>query len=90
MNNIQKYRGLKGLTQSQLATDLNITRQMLSVIECGKTMKYIRPDVLNKMASILGVSKIKLLGEENFKYLPESAEDVDYLIGLLEQKKESL
>lgn len=89
MNNIQKYRGLKNISQREFAAQLKITRPGLSFIE-HSNVKYISPDVLNKMSEILEVSPIMLLGVENFKIVPETKEDIDYMIEILEAQREKL
>lgn len=89
MNNIQKYRGLKGISQIDFSKQLGMTRPGLSFVENGN-VKIINYENLKKMSEILEVSPIMLLGEENFKYLPETKEDVDFMIDILLKIKENL
>ena len=89
MNNIQKYRGLKNISQKDFAAQLKMTRSGLSFIENGH-VKNIDPSKLEEISRILDVSIVKLLGMENFKYIPGTKEDIDYLIELLEAEKEKL
>lgn len=89
MNNIQKYRGLNNISQKDFAAQLEMTRPGLSFIENGKA-RNIDHKKLEKMSTILGVSIVKLLGMENFKYIPETKEEIDYIIELLEAEKEKL
>ena len=89
MNNIQKYRGLKGISQIDFAKQLDMTRPGLSFVENGN-VKIISYENLKKMSEILEVSPIMLLGDENFKYLPETKEDVDFMINILLKIKENL
>lgn len=89
MNNIQKYRGLKNFSQKDFAAQLKMTRPGLSFIENGN-VKSIDHSKLEKMSQILDVSIVKLLGMENFKYIPETKEDIDYVIEILQEKKEKL
>ncbi len=89
MNNIQKYRGLKGISQVDFAKQLGMTRPGLSFVENGN-VKVIDYEKLTKMSKILGVSPIVLLGEENIKYLPKTKEDVDFMIDILLKIKENL
>lgn len=89
MNNILKYRGLKNITQKDLALQLKMTRPGLSFVENGNA-KNISPERLKKMSEILGVSIVKLLGEENFKHIPETEEDIDYMVDMLLQMKKEL
>ena len=89
MNNIAKYRGLKNIQQKDFADALFMTRPGLSFIENGN-VRNISKKRLMQMSKILEVSPVKLLGEENFKYIPETLEDINYMIELLEEKKKGL
>ena len=89
MNNIQMYRGLKNITQKDFAEQLGMTRPGLSYVENGNTTK-ISVKKLNLMSEILGVSPVKLLGLENFKYIPQTKEDIDYTIELLNNLKKDI
>lgn len=89
MNNIAKYRGLKGITQKDFAEQIGMTRPGLSFIENGYA-KNIDSEKIEKMSKILGVSPITLLGMDNLKCIPDTKEDVDYMIEILNKLKESL
>lgn len=89
MNNITKYRGLKNFSQKDFANALNMTRPGLSFIEHGN-VKNINYETLKKMSVLLETSPIKLLGEDNFKYIPNTLEDIDFMIELLEQRKKEI
>ena len=89
MNNIQKYRGLKNISQKDFAEQLGMTRPGLSYVENGN-VKNINSKKIKLMSEILCVSPVKLLGMENFKCIPETKEDADYLISLLVDLKEGL
>lgn len=86
MNNIQKYRGVKGISQTELATKVNLTRGGLWFIESGKA-KNVRSDKIEKISEILEVSPVKLLGMENFKFEPKTEEDIDFVINMLQEQK---
>ena len=88
MNNIKYYRGIFGLSQEKHASMVGMSRTNLTYIEMGY-MNTVSKGV-EKIAEILGVSIIKLLGEENMKYIPESVEDIDYMISLLEDMKKKV
>lgn len=89
MNNISKFRGLKEISQKDFAEMLDMTRPGLSYVENGNAKKICEKR-LNKMSEILGVSVVKLLGLENFKYLPQSKEDIDYIIEILQEYQKGL
>lgn len=87
MNNITKYRGLIGMSQKKLAEELGISRTGLNLMENGRIW-IIKKKTVTKMTEILKVTPTQLLGLENLKYEPESKEDIDYMISLLEKLKE--
>ena len=89
MNNVKMYRGLKGYSQSEFAKMLGITRQALITIEKGTT-KNLSQKKIQKICSLLDITPVKLLGEGNFRVLPNTKEEVDYMIKLLEVQKENL
>lgn len=89
MNNISKYRGLKEISQKEFAEMLGMTRPGLSYVENGNA-KNVCEERLKKMSEILGVSEVKLLGFENFKYLPQTQDDIDYLIEILQERRKGL
>ena len=55
--NVAYYRKLKGLSQSQLAERLFISRNHLSRIEAPKGVKSFSIDVIFEIADILGKRK---------------------------------
>ena len=59
--NIAYYRRLKGMTQEQLASKLNISSGYLSKIECGNYNKSISLSMLFWIAKGLEVDIEKLL-----------------------------
>lgn len=89
MNNIQKYRGLKGISQTELASKVKLTRGGLWFIEAGKA-KNVRSDAIEKISEVLEVSPVKLMGMENLKFEPKTKEDVDFMIEMLQELKEKL
>lgn len=89
MNNIKMYRGLAEMTQTELAKRVGLTRQGLIFIESGKSW-LINRKVLAQICEELHVSQPLILGMENFKYIPQTKEEVDYMIELLQKLKENL
>jgi transcriptional regulator with XRE-family HTH domain len=59
--NIAYYRKLKGLTQTQLAEIIEISRTHMSNIEAPNVKKSVSLDVLFDLAEALGVEPGKLL-----------------------------
>ena len=67
--NIKSLRGLKGLTQDDLAEKLHVTRQTISNWETGKS----EPDFesLETLAGVFEVTVSELLGEEKDMQEPD-------------------
>jgi transcriptional regulator with XRE-family HTH domain len=61
--NIRKYRELQDLNQQQLADYLNVTRELISLIESGK--RDISIDNLTKLANLFGIELSELIEEDN-------------------------
>ena len=89
MNNIKKYRGYVGMSQKNLAEKVGVSRTGLNLWESGKTW-IINKKKLLKMCEVLNVTPTKLLGYENFKYLPDNVQDIDYMIAILNELKEKI
>lgn len=79
MNNIKKYRGQNQIHQKDLADMLNISRARLCYFESEKC-KNVPLRILLLLEKKMNVSKIKLLGVSNLRYLPENDEDLNFLI----------
>lgn len=79
MNNIKKYRGLRQLQQKELADLIGVARTRMSYYE-GNSCRNVPPRVLKALEKHLNVSKIKILGISNLRYLPETEEDLEYLL----------
>lgn len=57
--NVVRLRAEKGLTQEELAHEVDMNRAHLSEIENGKT--YVGLEILEKIADVLGVEGADLL-----------------------------
>ena len=76
--NIKYYRNVRGLTQEELAENINITARSLSFIECG--INFVTADTLEKICDVLSVSPKQLF---NFNSDYNSKNDVKKEIELL-------
>lgn len=82
MNNVKKYRGKIGLTQSQLADKIGVTRALIVNLEkedCHSTSQ----STTEALCELFEISPCELYGVDNFKYFPESKKDCEYLISIL-------
>lgn len=59
--NIKKYRTKKGLTQKELATNINVTTATIQNYENNRRNPSI--EVIKKIAEVLNVSTYELIGE---------------------------
>lgn len=85
MNNIKKFRGKEGLTQIDLAKEIDVTRALIVKLEkdsCHSTS----PKTTKALCKRFNVTPCELYGLDNFRYLPQSKEDCLYLINLLEEE----
>ena len=60
--NVQKYRKLAGLTQSELSKRLEITQKHLSIIETGT--QFASANLIARISSELNVTPAALFGED--------------------------
>lgn len=85
MKNVKRFRGESGMTQSDLAKKIKITRAgvvNLEKDECHSTSK----NTTEALCQVFGVSPCKLYGIDNLRYPPESKEDLDELITILKEE----
>ena len=59
--NIAYYRKMRGITQSDLAEQLNISREHLAAIEAPNIVRGMSMDVLFNISDALGVEETRLL-----------------------------
>lgn len=60
--NILNYRTIQGLSQQQLAKYLGVTRELISLAECGKRNLSITK--LNKLSDLFGIELSDLIEED--------------------------
>lgn len=74
-NSIKKLREEKGMTQDELAEQLNVTRQAVSSWETGKTQPDI--ETLTRLAEIFDVSVERIIyGKESKEKIVHISRDV--------------
>lgn len=78
MNRLRELRRRTGLTQVDLANELNISQSALSTYETGRI--NIDNDTLVKMARYFNVSVDELLGIDNPTSETESLSEIDYAL----------
>lgn len=75
-NRIKEYRKLKNITQEEMASKLNVSRQSYINYESGETEPSF--ETLKKISIILNVSIDNLL--DNLPFLKEPPVDIDALL----------
>ena len=60
--NVQKYRKMAGLTQTELSKRLDITQKHLSIIETGT--QFASAGLIAKISEVLDVTPAALFGED--------------------------
>jgi transcriptional regulator with XRE-family HTH domain len=85
MNNIKKLRGREGLTQIDLANQINVTRALIVKLE-KDTCHSTSQSTTEALCERFNVSPCELYGLDNLKYMPQSKEDCLNLINLLEEE----
>lgn len=81
MNNIKKFRGLKGISQKELADKIGVKRCMITYFEqCNGTISVKRA---KQICQVLGCSLVDLYGVENFKVKPETDSEKMKVIKML-------
>jgi len=78
-NNLTKIRGKHQLTITDLASRLGVTKQAVSLNEKGRCTVTMAQAV----AECLNESAIEILGKDNFRLLPQTEEEKEYLINLI-------
>jgi XRE family transcriptional regulator, master regulator for biofilm formation len=68
-DNIKKFREQSGLSVTELADRIGISRSYLSLIENNQRTN-MKPELLNEIAESLNIPVSKLLGEEDHEDIP--------------------
>lgn len=72
-DNLKRYRKAAGLTQAEVAAELNVERSNISRYEANSYSPSI--DMLKKLATLFGISLEQLLDNEPNKPAERTAED---------------
>lgn len=87
MSNVKKLRVSKGWTQQQLADKIGVSRVTIVNIE-NHLYSTVNSKVIDKLCEVFEVDAIRLLGTDNFRVLPETKEDIEWLIEELHKELE--
>lgn len=87
MNNIKRLRLSKGWTQKELADKIGTSRT--TVVNMEQHMyQRLKKNVEDKLCEIFDTTPFRLYGTDNFRILPETKEDVEWLIEELSKELE--
>lgn len=81
MNNLKKIRGKHGLSQTELAERIGITKQALSLAEQGK----VSAKTALKAAEVLGENVFEIMGEDLLAINPVSEADKEIVIKIIKE-----
>jgi DNA-binding XRE family transcriptional regulator len=82
MNNIRKFRGKLGLTQTELGEAVGLTRSYICVLESPKCTS-IDKTVAENLARFFGCNIFEVYGDNAFKNVPKTDEDKTTIIKML-------
>lgn len=75
MNNIAKYRAIKGMTQKELSEKCNLARTYISLLENGNDEKRLTLNAVTRLTRALECTIPELLGEDLFYFFPETDQE---------------
>ena len=81
VNNLAKYRSLKGLTQAQMAEQLGTSKANLCFFEKNR----LSFKSAEKCAAVLDVNVFELLGSDSLVAIPKTEEDKAILIDIIKK-----
>lgn len=82
MVSIKKYRGLRNMSQTELADKIDISRQYMSTLESKEATITVKQAL--KIAKALEISPVMLYEMDNFKVKPTTREEKEFIIKLLQ------
>ena len=86
---LKNLRIEKGATLEEIADYVGISKQRYHQIEAAG-ITNTHESAARDIAEFFGINLFELAGMSNFKFKPNSKEDVDAAIAVLEKAKESL
>ena len=86
MKNLKRLRGLSSLTQKEVGEATNIPRTRLVYFESDEC-HCLSEDVEKRLCDFFKVNLFELYGIDILRYIPETKEDLQYVIDILEEAK---
>lgn len=85
---IKEYRQLQGISQEELAEQLDISQQTLSKIECGKN--FLTSETLERISSVLGVNTCELFMFEEYNTQADMLVEIEKYISIIKSNPQKL
>lgn len=85
---IKEYRQLQGISQEELAEQLDISQQTLSKIECGKN--FLTSETLERISSVLGVNTYELFMFEEYNTQADMLVEIEKYISIIKSNPQKL
>lgn len=80
-NNLEKLRGKHGLTVTELAKRIGVSKQSLSLNE----KKRVNIKTAKKVAEVLNENVFDILGSDVLVLLPETEQDKEIIINMIKE-----
>ena len=86
MKKIKLYRGIKGITQVELARRLGVTRAYINKIESDK-YHSISKKLVKKLCEVFEVDAFDLFDIDILKIVPQNSKEFEKVIYILEKER---
>ena len=86
MKKIKLYRGIKGITQAELARRLGVTRAYINKIESDK-YHSISKKLVKRLCEVFEVDAFDLFDIDILKIVPRNSKEFEKVIYILEKER---
>ena len=86
MKKIKLYRGIKGITQAELARRLGVTRAYINKIESDK-YHSISKNLVKRLCEVFEVDAFDLFDIDILKIVPQNSKEFEKVIYILEKER---
>ena len=86
MKKIKLYRGIKGITQAELARRLGVTRAYINKIESDK-YHSIGKKLVKRLCEVFEVDAFDLFDIDILKIVPQNSKEFEKVIYILEKER---
>ena len=86
MKKIKLYRGVKGITQAELARRLGVTRAYINKLESNK-YHSISKKLVKRLCEVFEVDAFDLFDIDILKIVPQNSKEFEKVIYILEKER---